>query len=126
MLHSPLFTSTIYFDDLASGKKHDAKKASTTAYKWLEAEFPEHSSEIKTVKDPANEQTAHASVLNSQQKFVAGAHPEIRMAYFDFDDDHWTKVDLWDRKGRIDGRTAGTTVPGSVESIAPFQSVLVG
>src|SRR6266702_6023019 len=52
--------TTIYFDDLANGKKHDAKKASITAYKWLEAEFPVHSNEIKRVKDLINEQTAHA------------------------------------------------------------------
>jgi hypothetical protein len=90
--------TSIYFDDLANGKKHDAKKASTTAYKWLEREFPEHSNEIKRIKDLINEQTAHANVLNSQHnfKFVSGERPEIHMAYFDFDDDRWTKVDLWE------------------------------
>jgi hypothetical protein len=90
--------TNIYFGDLENGKEHDAKKASSKAYKWLESEFPEHSDEIKRVKNLINEQTAHANVLNSQHhfEFVAGERPEIHMAYFDFDDDHWTKVDLWE------------------------------
>jgi hypothetical protein len=86
-----------YFDQ-EKGGTHDAKKASELAYKWIGTKFPEHSGEIKRIKGAINEQTAHANVFNSQHNlwYVDGEHPEIHTTYFDVDDDHWVKVDIWE------------------------------
>jgi len=75
----------------------DAQKASRQAYKWIEGAYPEHSKSIQRIKDQINEQTAHAHVVNSQHNFryVPGERAEIITSYFDFEDDQWIKVDLW-------------------------------
>ncbi|SPB14772.1 hypothetical protein NOV72_02004 [Caballeronia novacaledonica] len=84
-----------YFDTL-DGKKHDPQKASRAAYSWIDTHFRSYSAEIKRMKDAINQQTAHANVYNSFHNFhyVGGENPAIYTAFFDFDDDHWLKVDL--------------------------------
>ncbi|WP_321886454.1 hypothetical protein [Paraburkholderia bannensis] len=89
--------TTNYFDT-ADGKKHDPQKASRAAYAWIREHFESHSDEIKRMKDLINEQTAHANVYNSFHnfEFVGGENAAIYTTFFDFDDDHWLKVDLWE------------------------------
>jgi hypothetical protein len=89
--------TTNYFDS-ADGKRYDYKKATKVANLWLNEHFQQHSNEIKRVKDQINEQTAHANALNSFHnfRFVGGNAPEIHTSFFDFEDDHWLKVDLWE------------------------------
>jgi hypothetical protein len=89
--------TTNYFDT-AGGDKHDPQKASRAAYTWVGANFKKHSEEIKRVKDLINEQTAHANVYNSFHNFhfEGGEKAAILTSYFDFDDDYWLKVDLWE------------------------------
>ncbi|MBB4517237.1 hypothetical protein [Paraburkholderia fungorum] len=86
-----------YFDT-ADGKKYDPQKASRAANAWIDKHFKTHSDEIKRVKDLINEQTAHANVYNSFHnfEFIGGKDAAIYSSYFDFDDDHWLKVDLWE------------------------------
>jgi hypothetical protein len=88
--------TTIYFD-YAAMSQLDAKKASLKAYRWIEAAFPDHSKTIRDIKAQINEQMAHANVINSQHNFryVPGQTAEIHTSFFDFEDDKWTKVDLW-------------------------------
>ncbi len=88
--------TTNYFD--TADKKHDPQKASRAAYAWIGKHFKTHSDEIRRVKDLINEQTAHANVYNSCHnfEFVGGQDAAIYTTYFDFDDDHWLKVDLWE------------------------------
>ncbi|MFK4448345.1 hypothetical protein ABH944_008403 [Caballeronia udeis] len=89
--------TTNYFDS-ADGQTHDPQKASRAAYRWLGEHFQQHSDEIKKIKDQIDEQTAHANVLNSFRNFlfVGGDTPEIHTSFFDFEDDPWLKVDLWE------------------------------
>jgi hypothetical protein len=89
--------TTNYFDTV-DGKKHDPQKASRAAYAWIHEHFRSHSDEIKRMKDLINEQTAHANVYNSFHNFdfVGGENAAIYTTFFDFDDDHWLKVDLWE------------------------------
>jgi hypothetical protein len=73
--------------DLASGAVEEGARVSKV-----------QSGEIKRIKGAINEQTAHANVFNSQHNlwYVDGEHPEIHTTYFDVDDDHWVKVDIWE------------------------------
>jgi len=73
-------------------------KASRAANAWIHKHFQTHSDEIKRMKDTINEQTAHANVYNSFHNFdfVSGENAAIYTSYFDFDDDYWLKVDLWE------------------------------
>ncbi|MFM0164839.1 hypothetical protein [Paraburkholderia sediminicola] len=89
--------TTNYFDTI-EGKKHDPHKASRTAYAWIDKHFRSHSDEIKRMKELINQQTAHANVYNSFHNFhyVGGEDAAIYTTFFDFDDDHWLKVDLWE------------------------------
>ncbi|MGT2476622.1 hypothetical protein [Paraburkholderia terrae] len=89
--------TTNYFDTL-DGKKHDPQKASRVAYAWIDKHYRSHSEEIKRMKDLINQQTAHANVYNSFHNFdfVSGENAAIYTSFFDFDDDHWLKVDLWE------------------------------
>jgi hypothetical protein len=85
-----------YFD-LQNNRAGDAQKATTKAYKWLEATYSAHSNFMRKLKADINEQTAHAHVINSQHNFdfVPGQRAEIITSYFDFEDDELVKLDLW-------------------------------
>ncbi|MGF6773798.1 hypothetical protein P3T18_006312 [Paraburkholderia sp. GAS199] len=50
------------------------------------------------MKELINLQTAHANVYNSFHNFhyVGGEDAAIYTTFFDFDDDDWLKVDLWE------------------------------
>lgn len=88
--------TAVYFD-LEKGMLGDAKKATGYAHRWIERDFPPHSSFIKDTKDQVNRETAHANVVNSTHNFgfVPGEHAEIHTSYFDFDDDRQVRSDLW-------------------------------
>jgi hypothetical protein len=77
-----------YFD-LQNNRAGGAQKATTKAYKWLEATYSAHSNFMRKLKADINEQTAHAHVINSQHNFdfVPGQRAEIITSYFDFEDD---------------------------------------
>ncbi|RAS29790.1 hypothetical protein [Paraburkholderia bryophila] len=96
--YSLVHVDTNNYFDVIGGKKHDPQKASRVAYVWLEDSFRSHSDEIKRMKDSINQQTAHANVYNSFHNFhyVGGENASIYTSFFDFDDDHWLKVDLWE------------------------------
>ncbi|MDR8057700.1 hypothetical protein [Burkholderia cenocepacia] len=96
--YSLVHVDTTNYFDTTEGKKHDPQKASRAAYAWLGQHFKAQSDEIKRMKDLINEQTAHANVYNSFHnfEFVGGENAAIYTSYFDFDDDHWLKVDLWE------------------------------
>jgi hypothetical protein len=83
--------------DLDNQKVGDPQRASRQAYKWIEGAFSSHSEAIQRIKDQINAHTAHSHVLNSQHNFalVPGERPEIVTSFFDFEDDEWVKVDLW-------------------------------
>jgi hypothetical protein len=85
-----------YFD-LQNNRAGDAQKATTKAYKWLEATYSAHSNFMRNLKADINEQTAHAHVINTQHNFdfVPGQRAEIITSYFDFEDDELVKLDLW-------------------------------
>lgn len=86
-----------YFDTI-DGEKYDPKKASQLAYKWIDAAYPAHSREIKRMKELVNQQTAHANIYNSFYNFhfVGGEDAAIYTSFFDFDDDRWLEMDLWE------------------------------
>ena len=89
--------TTVYFD-LEKRVLGDSKKATGHAHRWIEQDFPPHSSFIKDMKDEINRETAHANVVNSEHNFgfVPGEYAEIHTSYFDFDDDdRQVRADLW-------------------------------
>ena len=95
--YSLVHTDTDIYFDYNSMTQPDAKKASAKAYRWIEGAFPEHSKIISDIKAAINEQAAHANVMNSQHNFryVPGPEAEIHTSFFDFEDEKWVKVDLW-------------------------------
>jgi hypothetical protein len=90
-------TNTQNYFDLQNNRIGDAQKATSKAYKWLEAAYTAHSNFMRDLKADINEQTAHAHVVNSQHNFdfVPGQRAEIITSYFDFGDDELVKLDLW-------------------------------
>lgn len=88
--------STIYFD-YTGAKQPEAQKASRQAYKWIEGAYGDHSKAIQRIKDQINDQSAHANVFNSQHNFafIPGERAEIHTTFFDFEEEAWTKADLY-------------------------------
>jgi len=95
--YSLTHSDTKIYVDHDSIEQPEARKASAQAYKWIDNSYSSHSKAIKQIKDTINEQTAHANIFNSQHnfRFIPGERAEIHTTYFDIEDEHWVKVDLW-------------------------------
>jgi hypothetical protein len=65
-------------------------------YKWLDDNFPAGSQAIKRLKDTINATTAHANLINTSNNFTMGdGEAWATAAFFDAEDDHLLKTDLW-------------------------------
>jgi hypothetical protein len=65
-------------------------------YQWLDQNYRRKSEWIKDKKEQINLSTAHANVVSSESTFrVAQAGDTINAPFFDIEDDHVVKVDLW-------------------------------
>jgi hypothetical protein len=90
-------TDTKNYFDFDNNRLGDAQKATSKAYKWLEATYLVHSDFMQKLKDDINGQTAHAHVVNSGHNFdfVPGERAEIITSFFDFEDDQLVQLYLW-------------------------------
>ena len=70
------------------------KKINEKAYKWLDANFKDHSEKIKNMKDQINESFAHASILTTNQNLHFNGK-RIGNQFFDTHDRLITKQGLW-------------------------------
>jgi len=64
-------------------------------YKWLEQNFPDASDAIKKIKESINS-SAHSNIADANRNFnfdAIGRHFDT--PFFDFEDDHFVKSDLW-------------------------------
>ena len=83
----------------AQGLLSQPKKLTTKLYQWLDTNYPNESGRIKELKDQINGATAHANLIWATNIFKAGEKHHAA-PFFDFEDDHVVKVDLW-RIGNI-------------------------
>lgn len=81
--------------DSTTGLPMEPKKISARSYAWIGSEFPQHSSELKDVKDSLNATTSHANLVESS-RFVEAKFEEgfFGTAFFDQEDNYLTKADL--------------------------------
>jgi hypothetical protein len=65
-------------------------------YRWLEQNFKVGSDAIKAKKALINEAQSHANVVSSERVFrIADTGDLINAPFFDIEDDHFVKIDLW-------------------------------
>src|SRR5206468_2852019 len=65
-------------------------------YKWLDQNYPSQSNWIRTTKDRINNSAAHANIVSSDKIFqVTDAGDAASTPFFDVEDEHMVKVDLW-------------------------------
>ncbi|MCU1483119.1 MAG: hypothetical protein JWQ19_3905 [Subtercola sp.] len=88
---------TTNYLDIENQQFGDPKRATSKAYKWLEAQFPGHSNFMRDLKASINEETAHAHIANSGNNFEVTDEPDTQIvtSFFDFEDDEQVTVDLW-------------------------------
>lgn len=71
-------------------------KLALKRYAWLEKNFSAHSAVIKANKDLINEYQSHANVISANSVFaVASTGDLIDAPFFDREDEHFVKIDLW-------------------------------
>ncbi len=79
-------------DGILSPSQELAKKR----YKWLEQNFEEGSNAIKGIKEIINKSSAHSNIADAHLNFNFDAvNGHFDTPFFDFEDDHIVKTDLW-------------------------------
>jgi hypothetical protein len=65
-------------------------------YAWLAKTHPRTSASIKGQKDLINEHMSHANLLSADGTFrVSDSENSFDAPFFDFEDEHFVKIDLW-------------------------------
>jgi len=65
-------------------------------YKWLEDNFKKGSDAIKNMKGAINDSTAHSNIVYAHKNFrFDGEQEKFVTPFFDIEDDHFVKTDLW-------------------------------
>ncbi len=85
------------FADITNDGLIDASQDLTNKrYKWLEANFKAGSDAIKNTKGLINRSTAHSNIVYAQKNFsFDDTSRRFVTPFFDFEDDHHVKADLW-------------------------------
>jgi hypothetical protein len=83
------------YGDPTTGLTMEPKKISARSYEWMDREFPQHSGDLKDVKDSLNATTSHANIVESS-RFVEAKFEEgfFATGFFDEEDDYLTQADL--------------------------------
>ena len=77
------------------GTLDTSKKLAARRYKWLDEQFPDGSSQIKTMKEAINSSTAHANIAYTQKNFrLSDSGSEFSTPFFDIDDEYFVKSDF--------------------------------
>jgi hypothetical protein len=72
------------------------KNVAKKRYDWLEQNFKASSDAIKAKKGLINDAQAHTNVVSSDSVFrITGAGDLINSPFFDIEDAHFVKTDLW-------------------------------
>lgn len=64
-------------------------------YKWLDERYPAGSVSLKRFKDDTNKLSTHANIVNASRNFGELGHEKINTSFFDQDEEHHIKIDLW-------------------------------
>ena len=73
-----------------------APQLTAKRYRWLEENFPQGSQGIKGMKDAINKTAAHANIVYASNTFrIAEGWKRFDTPFFDMEDEHFVKVDLW-------------------------------
>ena len=109
-----------YVDVDEFGIVDSPKKKTSKIYAWLDANFGAGSKQIKGRKDGVNEHFAHCSILHSHNLLAVDDKQNwMHSPFFDIEDEHSIKVDLWLLGGVA--ISVADTVYGVNESISPVK-----
>jgi hypothetical protein len=86
--------------DFADADEHGllnpSQELTAKRYKWLGDNFKAGSQGIKGMKDAINKSAAHANIVYASNTFhIAENWKRFDTPFFDIQDDHFVKVDLW-------------------------------
>jgi hypothetical protein len=90
---------SLFVTEDKDGLLNSSSKLNGIAYKWLDQNYQQGSKSLKEMKDNINASTAHANLVYTGANFKA-ADAEVSSPFFDFEDDHAIKTELW-RIGNI-------------------------
>ena len=85
-----------FADKDEDGILNPTQELAKNRYKWLEQNFPDASNAIKKTKENINNSSAHSNIADANRSFnfdAIGRH--FDMPFFDFEDHHFVKTDLW-------------------------------
>jgi hypothetical protein len=85
-----------FADQDEDGILNPSQELAKKRYKWLEQNFEEGSNAIKGIKEIINKSTAHSNIADAHLNFNFDAvNRHFDTPFFDFEDDHIVKTDLW-------------------------------
>lgn len=85
------------FADLdENGFLDPSQKLTNKRYKWLDDNYPAGSNAIRNMKGTINTSSAHANIVYAHNNFRFDSDTgKFDTPFFDIEDDHWVKTDLW-------------------------------
>lgn len=85
------------FADLdENGFLDPSQKLTNKRYKWLDDNYPAGSTAIRNMKGTINTSSAHANIVYAHNNFRFDSDTgKFDTPFFDIEDEHWVKTDLW-------------------------------
>ncbi len=85
-----------FADNDEDGILNPTQELAKNRYKWLEQNFPDASNAIKKIKESINNSSAYSNIADANRNFNFDAiSRHFDTPFFDFEDDHFVKTDLW-------------------------------
>ncbi len=85
-----------FADKDEDGILNPSQELAKKRYKWLDQNFTVESNAIKKIKEIINKSTAHSNIADAHMNFnFDGVNGHFDTPFFDFEDDHFIKTDLW-------------------------------
>lgn len=77
------------------GGLEPTEKLKMGMYKWLNEKYPDGSASLKRFKDSTNKLSTHANIVDAHRNFGDFNREKISSSFFDKEEDHHIKTDLW-------------------------------
>ncbi len=77
------------------GTLEPTKELKVKMYKWLDEKYPAGSASLKRFKGGTNKLSAHANIVDAHRNFGELGRERITTSFFDTDEEHHIKTDLW-------------------------------
>ncbi|OHA83722.1 MAG: hypothetical protein A2408_00450 [Candidatus Yonathbacteria bacterium RIFOXYC1_FULL_52_10] len=86
---------SLFVEFESGGTLEPTKELKKKMYCWLDEKYPDGSASLKRFKDNTNRLSSHANIVDAQRNFGEFGREKITTFFFDQDQEHHIKTDLW-------------------------------